>query len=144
MFTQSSSPNSKFLWLHKVEFEETSSENKKRDKMSSLCVSRIFISPLRRGWKQRWFDYQKILETRRVWKHSPVNYCREQTSMNTRHVPHLRFSRRHDSLRLFRRNRWPSVQPSPPPVISIFAENVIAGNRDRRRDSNHYRSIDRV
>lgn len=24
----------------------------------------------RRGWRERWFDYREILETRRVWKHS--------------------------------------------------------------------------
>lgn len=34
-----------------------------------LCVFSNF-HPLRRGWRERWFDYHEILETRRVWKRS--------------------------------------------------------------------------
>lgn len=52
----------------------------------------------------------------------------------------------------FPETRQPPISPQPLTVRATLPsprdfylrQNVIAGNRDRRRDSNHYRSIDRV
>lgn len=70
------------------------------------------------------------IHTSRVKAQPRQLLSRTDVDEHTRHVPHLRFSWRHVSLRLFRRNRWPSLQPSlPPSVISIFAKMYSKSRR---------------
>lgn len=112
-----------YFYTIAVEIPRFSNEERREKKKRRLCE---FSSPWTTGMKGAVIRLSRnSRNTSRVKAQPAVNYCREQTSMNTRH---LRFSW-HVSLHLFR--HWPPSLPSPWFLSSRKYRGI--GNRNRRR-----------